>query len=192
MLGTRTVQHSSLGYNHKGAITRMDLEELTSPFTWEYDNVSGFLKQLSYPNGLVRKNIYHPTLNLFSSINYEDLENGDMIAGHTYQYDELMRPIQRQNFWDATTSTTRNFTYNSRSELVNDQFLAGENFVYQYDNIGTVSYTHLSNPITASVLPRTSTFIISFLSAERSSAGRKCLSSLSVTVRGSGAAWSRS
>ena len=43
----------------------MDLEELTSPFTWEYDNVSGFLKQLSYPNGLVRKNIYHPTLNLF-------------------------------------------------------------------------------------------------------------------------------
>lgn len=136
MLGTRTVQHSSLGYNHKGAITRMDLEELTSPFTWEYDNVSGFLKQLSYPNGLVRKNIYHPTLNLFSSINYEDLENGDMIAGHTYQYDELMRPIQRQNFWDATTSTTRNFTYNSRSELVNDQFLAGENFVYQYDNIG--------------------------------------------------------
>lgn len=58
------------------------------------------------------------------------------MPGHTYQYDELMRPIQRQNFWDATTSTTRNFTYNSRSELVNDQFLAGENFVYQYDNIG--------------------------------------------------------
>ena len=39
----------------------MNLEGLASPFTWEYDDASGFLNQLSYPNGMVRSNTYHPS-----------------------------------------------------------------------------------------------------------------------------------
>jgi len=137
MLGTRTVQHSHLDYDHKDVIIRMNLEGLDTPFTWEYDETSGFLNQLSYPNGMIRRNTYHPKLNLLASIGYEDAGTGDRLAGHVYQYDNLMRPIQRRDFWDAATpATTRDFTYNNRSELVEDRIGQDGSFSYQYDNIG--------------------------------------------------------
>ncbi|KAA3193724.1 RHS repeat-associated core domain-containing protein, partial [Akkermansia sp. BIOML-A48] len=108
-----------------------------SPFTWEYDETSGFLNQLSYPNGMVRSNTYHPKLNLLASIGYEDAGTGDMLAGHVYQYDHLMRPVQRKDSWEAATpATTRDFTYNNRSELVEDRIGQDGSFSYQYDNIG--------------------------------------------------------
>ncbi|MFR6358021.1 MAG: sugar-binding protein, partial [Akkermansia sp.] len=122
MIGTSTVQHSHLDYDRKGVIIRMNLEDLDIPFTWEYEETSGFVKQLSYPNGMVRKNTYHPTLNLLASIGYEDSRNGDALADYAYRYDELMRPVQRQDSRDGgTPATTRDFFYNSRSELVEDR-----------------------------------------------------------------------
>ena len=137
MIGTRTVQHSHLDYGHQGAMIGMNMEGLASPFTWEYDETSGFLNQLSYPNGMVRSNTYHPKLNLLASIGYEDAGTGDMLAGHVYQYDHLMRPVQRKDSWEAATpATTRDFTYNGRSELTGDQIQQRGNFAYQYDNIG--------------------------------------------------------
>ena len=137
MLGTRTVQHSHLDYGHQGAMMGMNMEGLDTPFTWEYDETNGFLKQLSYPNGMVRKNTYHSRLNLLASISYEDAGTGNMLAGDAYQYDNLMRPTQRRDSWDTATPTiTRYFTYNSRSELINDELQQRGNFAYQYDNIG--------------------------------------------------------
>ncbi len=115
----------------------MNMEGLDTPFTWEYDETNGFLKQLSYPNGMVRKNTYHSRLNLLASISYEDAGTGNMLAGDAYQYDNLMRPTQRRDSWDTATPTiTRYFTYNSRSELINDELQQRGNFAYQYDNIG--------------------------------------------------------
>ncbi|WP_290486678.1 hypothetical protein, partial [Akkermansia sp. CAG:344] len=71
---------------------------------------------------MVRRNIYHPKLNLVASIGYEKQGNGGMAAGHEYQYDALTRPVQRRDSWDGTTpATLRDFTYNSRSELTGDQ-----------------------------------------------------------------------
>ena len=129
MIGTRTVQYSSLDYDHKGDMMSMNMEGLGTPFTWEYDETSGFLNKLSYPNGMVRRNTYHPRINLLASIGYEDAGTGDMLAGHVYQYDHLMRPIQRRDSWDTSTmATTRDFTYNSRSELVNDELQQRGNF----------------------------------------------------------------
>ena len=87
MIGTRTVQYSSLDYDHKGDMMSMNMEGLGTPFTWEYDETSGFLNKLSYPNGMVRRNTYHPRINLLASIGYEDAGTGDMLAGHVYQYD---------------------------------------------------------------------------------------------------------
>ena len=137
MIGTSTVQHSHLDYDRKGVIIRMNLEDLDIPFTWEYEETSGFVKQLSYPNGMVRKNTYHPTLNLLASIGYEDSRNGDALADYAYRYDELMRPVQRQDSRDGgTPATTRDFFYNSRSELVEDRIGQDGSFTYQYDNIG--------------------------------------------------------
>ncbi|MCD8062217.1 MAG: sugar-binding protein [Akkermansiaceae bacterium] len=137
MVGTQTVQHSYLDYDRKGGIFKMNLEGLASPFMWKYDEANGLLNRLIYPNGMVRNNIYHPRLNLLASLGYEKEENGDTIVSHDYQYDALMRPIQRQDSWDAATpATIRDFIYNSRSELIEDQIRQGEGFHYRYDNIG--------------------------------------------------------
>ena len=137
MIGTRTVQYSHLDYGHQGAMIGMNMEGLDTPFTWQYDQISGFLNQLSYPNGMVRRNTYHPQLYLLASIGYEVPGNGGRVAGHVYQYDHLMRPVQRKDSWEAATpATTRDFTYNGRSELTGDQIQQRGNFAYQYDNIG--------------------------------------------------------
>ncbi|MSD68953.1 hypothetical protein GKE20_26125, partial [Escherichia coli] len=137
MIGTRTVQHSHLDYGHQGAMIGMNMEGLASPFTWEYDETSGFLNQLSYPNGMVRSNTYRPKLNLLASIGYEKTQNGQTVAAHKYEYDHLMRPVQRKDSWEAATpATTRDFTYNNRSELVEDRIGQDGSFSYQYDNIG--------------------------------------------------------
>ena len=137
MLGTRTVQHSHLDYDHQGGIIRMNLEGLESSFTWRYDPTSGFLNHLTYPNGMVRSNTYHPRLNLVTAIGYRKGADGELAAGHEYDYDALMRPTQRRDSWDAATpATIRDFTYNKRSELVKDQIRQGGSFNYRYDNIG--------------------------------------------------------
>ena len=137
MTGTRTVQHSHLDYDRKGGMIGMNLDGLASSFTWEYDETSGFLNRLTYPNGMVRRNIYHPKLNLVASIGYEKQGNGGMAAGHEYQYDALTRPVQRRDSWDGTTpATLRDFTYNSRSELTGDQLRERGSYSYRYDNIG--------------------------------------------------------
>ncbi|MEI3557635.1 MAG: RHS repeat-associated core domain-containing protein [Akkermansia muciniphila] len=137
MLGTRTVQHSHLDYDSKGGIIGMNLEGIASPFTWQYDPASGFLNQLTYPNGMVRSNTYHPTLNLVTAIGYRKGADGESAAGHEYGYDALMRPVQRRDSWDSTTAeVVRDFTYNSRSELLEDRISRGGSFAYCYDNIG--------------------------------------------------------
>ncbi len=137
MVGTRTVQHSHLDYDSKGAIIGMNLEGLEYPFTWQYDPTSGFLNYLTYPNGMARCNTYHPRLNLVTAIGYRKGANGESAGRHEYDYDALGRPIQRRDSWDvATPATTRNFTHNSRSELVEDRISRGRSFIYSYDNIG--------------------------------------------------------
>ena len=137
MLGTRTVQHSHLDYDSKGGIIGMNLEGLKSPFTWQYDSTSGLLNHLTYPNGMVRSNTYHPRLNLVTIIGYRKGADGESAACHEYDYDGLLRPIHRRDSWDSSTITVvRDFTYNSRSELVEDRISRGGSFAYCYDNSG--------------------------------------------------------
>ena len=137
MLGTRTVQHSHLDYDRKGGIFRMNLEGLKFPFTWEYDSTIGLLNHLTYPNGMVRCNTYHPRLNLVAAIGYRKGEEEELATCHEYDYDALMRPIQRRDSWDSsTTPEGRDFTYNDRNELVEDRINREGSFSYQYDNIG--------------------------------------------------------
>ena len=137
MLGTRTVQHSHLDYDSKGGMIGMNLEGIASPFAWQYDPTTGFLHHLTYPNGMVRQNTYHSTLNLVTAIGYRKGADGELAAGHEYDYDALMRPTQRRDLWDAATpATIRDFTYNSRSELLEDRISRGGSFAYCYDNIG--------------------------------------------------------
>ena len=137
MVGTCTVQHSHLDYDRKGGMIGINLEGLTSPFTWEYDSTSGLLNRLTYPNGMVRNNTYHPRLNLLTTIGYRKEADGELAASHEYDYDALMRPIQRRDSWDSSTITVvRDFTYNDRNELVEGRINREGSFSYQYDNIG--------------------------------------------------------
>ena len=137
MLGTRTVQHSHLDYDSKGGMIGINLEGIASPFTWQYDPTSGFLNYLNYPNGMVRTNTYHPRLNLVTAIGYRKGADGESAACHEYDYDFLRRPVQRKDSWDTVTpETVRDFTYNNRSELIEDRISQGGSFSYQYDNIG--------------------------------------------------------
>ena len=137
MLGTRTVQHSHLDYDSKGGMIGINLEGLKSPFTWEYDQTIGLLNHLTYPNGMVRNNAYHPKLNLVAAIGYRKGEEEELATCHEYDYDALMRPIQRRDSWDSsTTPEVRDFTYNDRNELVEDRINREGSFSYQYDNIG--------------------------------------------------------
>ena len=137
MQGTHTVQHFHLDYDHKGSIIGMNMEGLSNSFIWEYDETNGFLNQLSYPNGMIRKNTYHPKLNLITSICYINGKDDGTIARHAYEYDALMRPSQRQDSWNvATEASKRNFFYNDRSELIEDRIQQEGSFTYQYDNIG--------------------------------------------------------
>ncbi|MBS6842039.1 RHS repeat-associated core domain-containing protein [Akkermansia sp.] len=131
------MQHSHLDYDSKGGMIGINLEGLKSPFTWEYDQTSGFLNHLTYPNGMVRNNAYHPTLNLVTAIGYRKGEEDELATCHEYDYDALIRPVQRRDSWDKTTpETVRDFTYNGRSELVEDRIGRGGSFNYQYDNLG--------------------------------------------------------
>ena len=87
--------------------------------------------------GLSRSNTSHPRLNLVTAIGYRKGADGELAACHEYQYDALMRPIQRRDSWDTGAPVTvRDFTYNRRCELVEDRISLGGSFSYRYDNIG--------------------------------------------------------
>ncbi|WP_354832718.1 hypothetical protein ABGM91_12260 [Akkermansia muciniphila] len=87
--------------------------------------------------GRGHSNIYHPKLNLVTAISYRKGADGESAACHEYDYDGLLRPIHRRDSWDvATPATLRDFTYNSRSELLENRISRGGSFCYQYDNIG--------------------------------------------------------
>ena len=108
---------------------RFDIREFS------YDAFGNMTQDASF--GLGHSNIYHPRLNLVTAIGYRKGADGESAASHEYGYDALMRPVQRRDSWDGTTpATTRNFTCNSRSELVEDRISQGGSFSYQYDNIG--------------------------------------------------------
>ena len=77
--------------------------------------------------GRGHSNIYHPKLNLVTAISYRKGADGESAACHEYDYDGLLRPIHRQDSWDvATPATLRDFTSNSRSELLENRISRGE------------------------------------------------------------------
>ncbi len=110
---------------------------LEDPFQWSYDKTSGFVKELSYPNPLVRKDTYMPKRDLVAKIDYWRPNSTNSPVKHEYEYDRLMRPTQRRDTWNTPApKTTRLFTHNERGELTGDQLRPGGRFGYQYDNIG--------------------------------------------------------
>ena len=137
-LGGAIVQTNFLQYDCKGRLSSMSVDGNERAFTWEYDPASGFPSQLSYPNGMARNDSYMPKRDLIASIQYRSKESNTLLAGHTYGYDALGRPVSRQdNTGEIEMPQIHHFTYNAKSELINDVLGSDQiNGAYDYDNIG--------------------------------------------------------
>ena len=131
-------QQTALHYDDKGRPSSMTVDGNDQTFTWGYDTAGGFINRLAYPNGMVRQDACLPARDLVASIEYRRATDASLLAGHTYSYDALGRPVSRQDdFGMNETPQTHGFTYNARSELTGDLLGTGEhNGTYAYDNIG--------------------------------------------------------
>ena len=107
---------------------RSDIREFS------YDAYGNMTQDASF--GLGHSNIYQSRLNLVTAIGYKKRADGESAACHEYDYDALMCSVQRRDSWNVVTpEMLRDFTYNSRSELIEDRISQGGSFSYQYDNI---------------------------------------------------------
>ena len=132
------VQQNTLAYDGKGRLFSMAVDGNGRIFTWSYDPASDFFNQLAYPNGMVRNDSYLPKRDLIASIEYRNVTDASLLAGHSYDYDALSRPVSRQdNLGSNEAPEVHRFTYNTRSELTGDLLGSGnDNGSYDYDNIG--------------------------------------------------------
>ena len=120
---TRTIRRMGVYLQPSGAD---DLRQGRSGIReFSYDACGNMTQDASFGRG--HSNIYHPKLNLVTAISYRKGADGESAACHEYDYDGLLRPIHRRDSWDvATPATLRDFTSNSRSELLENRISRGE------------------------------------------------------------------
>lgn len=51
--------------------------------------IQRFLKNTSCPHGIIRKNSYHPFLNLMAALGYEDSGNGWLAVSHVISTEDV-------------------------------------------------------------------------------------------------------
>lgn len=130
------VQQTILAYDSMDRISSVSLNG--NSFSYGYDETSGWLNHLEYPNGMIRKTAFHPTLPLISSLTYSNGTSPAFLLKHTYTWDNMQRPSMREDYVDSSTILSRRHTYgyNARGELIEDMMSTGGSFSYAYDNIG--------------------------------------------------------
>ena len=130
------IQKTQMEYDTAGRLGR-DGEYGLESYTYDYDVVSGFLKTVSYPNGLVKTFGYLCKRNLVANIDYQRTGSANSPAKTEYDYDDVMRPIAKRDYWNtAKPGRTHTYSYNTRNELTADNMQPGERRSYSYDNIG--------------------------------------------------------
>lgn len=106
-------------------------------FTYGYDAATGWLSNLTYPNGLVRNTVFHDKLPLPVSLTYARGNSATPALKHAYTWDNRRRPAVREDYVGSTVLSRRHtYGYNARGELTADTMNAGGSFSYAYDNIG--------------------------------------------------------
>lgn len=133
--GTK-VQQTTLAYDSMERISSVSLNG--NSFSYGYDETSGWLNHLEYPNGMIRKTFFHATLPLVSSLVYSNGTSSELLLKHTYTWDNMQRPSMREDYVDSSAMLSRRHTYgyNARGELIEDMMNTGGSFSYAYDNIG--------------------------------------------------------
>lgn len=129
------VQQVLMGYDSADHLSAVSFNG--SSFTYEYDEVTGWLNSLTYPNGLVRNTAYHANLPLPISMAYVKGAPATPALKHAHTWDNMRRPSVREDYVGSTVIARRHsYAYNGRGELIGDTMNAGGSFSYAYDNIG--------------------------------------------------------
>lgn len=129
------VQQVLMGYDSADRLSAVSFNG--SSFTYEYDEVTGWLNSLTYPNGLVRNTAYHANLPLPISMAYVKGAPATPALKHAYTWNNMRRPSVREDYVGSTVIARRHsYAYNGRGELIGDTMNAGGSFSYAYDNIG--------------------------------------------------------
>ena len=90
------------------------------------------MRWLTKPNGITLTQSYEEHRNLLTSMAYH--RGTTLVAQREYVYDTLGRPTARNTARKGTV-VNDTFAHNTRSELTAAQ-VNGENYQYNYDNIG--------------------------------------------------------
>lgn len=136
-VGNQVIQDVDYAFDESSRIATALVNGVDEPFTWNYDALSGHVRELIYPTTLVRRDSYQPLCDLVAQIDYRQPGNVPSLVRHEYTYDAMMRPATQRDTWNASPlPTTHQFAHNSRGELISDALSNGDRFSYQYDAAG--------------------------------------------------------
>lgn len=113
----RTIQTMDLGYDRIGRISTVVLNG-KNRFTYGYHPLTGHQQTLTYPNGIVKTVTLENNRDLPATINYQDQTGSKNIMTQHMQWNNMHRLFAEQRQIHGAISNEREYTYNSRGELV--------------------------------------------------------------------------
>ena len=124
-------------YDAYGRLSSVSLNAVGKPFTYGYNEETGLLDTLDYPNTLKRWRTLEEKRDLPVKIDYLRPGSANYPAKTDYSYDILGRPVTKKDYFNAPApDLTHICAYNDRNELVSDAMSRGGTYSYSYDNIG--------------------------------------------------------
>ena len=135
--GGNAIQQCTWEYDSCGRYSTVSFNHVTFPFKYGYNENSGLLETLSYPNGFTRQYTREEKRNLLVKIDYLSPAEDNYSIKVDYTYDALGRPLTKKDFFNQSApDLTHAYTYNDRGELISDVMSRGGVCRYAYDNIG--------------------------------------------------------
>ena len=130
-----TQQTVTTGYGSDGRISSAGFLHggVERQFSYAYLPGTNLLQQLTLPSNMTLTQSYEPQRDLLTGMAYKR-GNSVHLAGRSYTYDALGRPLTRTTARNNTT-VADTFGYNTRSELTSATVNNGS-YAYDYDNIG--------------------------------------------------------
>ena len=124
-------------YDAYGRLSSVSLNAVGKPFTYGYNEETGLLDTLDYPNTLKRWRTLEEKRDLPVKIDYLRPGSANYPAKTDYSYDILGRPVTKKDYFNAPApDLTHTYAYDDRNELVSDAMSRGGTYSYSYDNIG--------------------------------------------------------
>jgi RHS repeat-associated protein len=123
-----------------------------STFTYGYTPNSNLLASLTAPQHTVAYT-YEPNRNVMTTLDNQLAGGTSSVSSYTYTYDALGRRGDRTQSGSAITTSTDDFGYNSRSEVIRStnslQTAAAWNPTFDYDQIGNRQSSTGFQPVSA-------------------------------------------